>query len=85
MPLPKPQSGESRNEFVSRCMRDDEIGKFPTQEQRIAVCISQWGSTAKSEVEIENVDWSVTAFWKRLINLGYYTSGKRKRKRKPKT
>lgn len=41
MPLPKPNAGESRNEFVSRCMIDltirDEYGSL---DQRIAVCNS---------------------------------------------
>jgi len=41
MPLPKPNVGESRNEFVSRCIIDagmrDEFGLL---DQRIAVCNS---------------------------------------------
>lgn len=41
MPLPKPNVGESRNEFVSRCIIDagmrDEFGSL---DQRIAVCNS---------------------------------------------
>lgn len=40
--LPKP-SGESENEFISRCMGDDQMVKeFPDQDQRAAVCYAQW-------------------------------------------
>jgi hypothetical protein len=40
--LPKP-AGESEDEFISRCMGDSQMLKeFPDQEQRAAVCYSQW-------------------------------------------
>lgn len=40
--LPKP-SGETEDEFISRCMGDSQMLKeFPDQEQRAAVCYSQW-------------------------------------------
>ena len=43
MPMPKPRTGEKRDEFVSRCMGDDVMKRdFPEQEQRVAVCMSQW-------------------------------------------
>jgi len=39
MPLPKPSNGESRNEFVSRCMGDSIMRQeYPHQDQRSAVC-----------------------------------------------
>lgn len=39
MPLPKPRDGESRSEFVERCMVDDvTISEFNTINQRYAVC-----------------------------------------------
>lgn len=41
MPLPTPNEGESRSEFMSRCM--DAAGEeFPDPEQCAAVCSSQW-------------------------------------------
>ena len=40
MPLPTP-SGESQQEFISRCMSELQ-GEFPDQEQRLAVCYTQW-------------------------------------------
>jgi phage I-like protein len=43
MPLPTPESGETRNEFLNRCMINETVKKeFPDNEQRTAVCISQW-------------------------------------------
>ncbi len=43
MPLPKPQKGEERNEFITRCVTQPEItSEFDTQSQRLAVCQSLW-------------------------------------------
>ena len=43
MPIPKPNKGESKNDFISRCMGDNTMKKeFPRQEQRMAVCNSEW-------------------------------------------
>ena len=42
MPLPTPRAGEKRNEFISRCMDNEEMKKdFPKEKQRAAVCYSQ--------------------------------------------
>lgn len=38
--LPKP-SGETEDEFIGRCMSDLKT-EFPEQDQRYAVCKSQW-------------------------------------------
>ena len=43
MPLPEPNETEERQEFLQRCMRDENIiSDFDTLEQRYAVCNSQW-------------------------------------------
>ena len=41
MPLPKPRAGESRNQFVRRCMIDEtSMSEYPDLQQRYAVCLS---------------------------------------------
>ena len=48
MPLPVPEKGESRQDFVSRCIETlttYDADKFPSREQRAAICYSQWGET----------------------------------------
>lgn len=43
MPLPMPRGDEERDGFISRCMSDEvAVSDFPDQEQRAAVCNSQW-------------------------------------------
>lgn len=45
MPLPEKKASESRGEFIVRCMQDHTmIAEFPEQDQRYAVCITQWES-----------------------------------------
>lgn len=47
--MPTPRSGESRDEFVSRCMGDAEARRdFPEQDQRAAFCFSQWRRRGRS-------------------------------------
>ena len=43
MPLPEPRSGESEDDFISRCMSNDTaIEDFPEQDQRLGVCFNQF-------------------------------------------
>ncbi|MCC8190563.1 MAG: hypothetical protein LIP77_08020 [Planctomycetes bacterium] len=46
--MPKPKKNENKQEFVSRCiadLTDEERERFPTVQQRAAICYSQWGET----------------------------------------
>ena len=43
MPIPKPSGGESKREFISRCMSNPIMKReYKEQEERYAVCISQF-------------------------------------------
>lgn len=43
MPIPTPKSGESEQNFISRCMGNSVMSKeFPDKKQRAGVCYSQW-------------------------------------------
>ena len=43
MPLPKPNDGETQDEFMSRCMGNETMNsEYPEQDQRSAVCATQW-------------------------------------------
>lgn len=43
MPLPTPRSGEARGDFIGRCVGSDVVQHdYDTQDQRLAVCYSQW-------------------------------------------
>jgi hypothetical protein len=45
MPIPKPNGEESKREFVSRCMSNPIMKKeYKDQEQRYAVCVSQFSN-----------------------------------------
>jgi hypothetical protein len=49
MPIPKPIENESKDDFISRCMSDDTIqAEYPDNEQRTAVCMSQWKDDGKN-------------------------------------
>ena len=46
--MPKPSAGETRDEFLDRCMSDAEaVADFPDADQRFAVCNSLWGEKAE--------------------------------------
>lgn len=43
MPMPKPESGESQDDFIQRCMGNEVMRQdYPDSEQRSAVCHTQW-------------------------------------------
>ena len=49
MPIPKPNKGESKNDFVSRCMGNETMRKeFPDQKQRAAVCNDSYNKSKES-------------------------------------
>ena len=50
MPLPKPNEGETNQQFVDRCM--DELNEeFPDREQRFAVCGQQLDKKSEKGLE----------------------------------
>lgn len=52
MPLPKPNSGEAQDAFVSRCMGNGTaLADFPDDAQRAAVCHSQWRRRTQANSE----------------------------------
>ena len=43
--MPSPRKGETKKDFVSRCMSSDKSKKsFPNSDQRVAFCYSQFES-----------------------------------------
>lgn len=62
MPLPTPNENETQDEFVSRCMGNETaLEDFPDQEQRAAVCYSQWrGEKSNALKAISRTDDTLT-------------------------
>lgn len=47
MPIPTPNDGESEDDFISRCMGNDAmVEDYPDNDQRAAVCYSQYSERA---------------------------------------
>lgn len=56
MPLPKPNSGEAHDAFISRCMGNaTALADFPDNAQRGAVCYSQWHRRVQANSEAEHL------------------------------
>lgn len=54
MPLPIPNSGESQNDFVSRCMINPTMKQdFSDNDQRLAVCFRQFKKPTSKEFQYE--------------------------------
>jgi hypothetical protein len=49
MPVPKPKDGESKTDFMERCMH--EVSKNPDRpnEQNVAICLSTWRTKHPSD------------------------------------
>jgi hypothetical protein len=43
MPLPSPNTGETQDDFMARCMGNDAVTtEYPDQDQRTAICLRQF-------------------------------------------
>jgi len=51
MPLPTPKKGESRKDFINRCMKDEVMKReYKDRNQRFAICNSQYDRKEKGEM-----------------------------------
>lgn len=52
MPIPKPTSEESRQDFLKRCMGDDTMtSEYTDTDQRLAVCTNEYDSNKEDSIE----------------------------------
>jgi hypothetical protein len=49
MPIPKPNKGQRRDDFIANCMGNETMNKEYDRSQRYAVCMSSWSDTKKKE------------------------------------
>jgi len=50
--MPKPNQSETHDDFITRCMSDEESkSSFPDESQRYAVCESKWSETRMNIIE----------------------------------
>jgi hypothetical protein len=51
MPIPKPNSSESQNDFIKRCMSDEKMmSEYTDIDQRFSICITSYENTNLNEV-----------------------------------
>ena len=54
MPIPKPNSGESESDFMSRCMEDNTMqAEYSQRNQRVAVCLSSFRDGGKKGFDMD--------------------------------
>jgi hypothetical protein len=52
MPLVKPKDKEKREDFISRCMRDEtSTSEYPNPDQRLAVCSSLYKKIIRRNIQ----------------------------------
>jgi HK97 family phage prohead protease len=53
--MPKPNNGESKKDYISRCMGDSEMNsKHPDEKQRYAICQSFWQEKSNNDKKLEH-------------------------------
>lgn len=79
MPIPKPRSNESNNQFIERCMGDDTmLDEYAGADQRLAVCLSQLDKAVEADEEKhvravrETDDAYIIEFGKHMEEDGHY-------------
>jgi hypothetical protein len=57
MPIPKPNSNESKDEFIQRCMSDDVmVSEYKDEAQRYRLCLYSHANDLKAQKEILNAE-----------------------------
>ena len=55
MPIPKPSSGESESDFMSRCMEDTTMqAEYSQRDLRVVVCLSSFREGGKKDTDMDN-------------------------------
>ena len=50
MPLPELKKNETKNDFISRCMKFMKTEKWKDRKQQLAICFTQLGKAAECEI-----------------------------------
>jgi signal peptide peptidase SppA len=59
--MPEPNDDETRDEFIERCMADDEANRdFPDDDQRFAFCQAQW---ERNQDESQSMNLPLCTVW----------------------
>lgn len=57
MPIPKPSSNESKDDFIQRCMSDDVmVNEYKDEAQRYRLCLYSHANDLKAQKEILNAE-----------------------------
>ena len=86
MPLVKPKDKEKREDFMSRCMRDEvSTSEYPNADQRLAVCSSQFKKNNKEEYSMSDIEKMGDAIKSLtdVISKGKYGDGSNAKPKKP--
>lgn len=68
MPLPKPNNGEDKDKFISRCMGNPTMNsEYPKSDQRYGFCMSQWSKKFAEDVMADKLD-----DWIEIFRAGDY-------------
>lgn len=69
MPIPKPKKGESKEDFVGRCMSNPTMrNEYPDRKQRFAICMDSWRNKNKKKKQLEKQHAELHEIWKHLKN-----------------
>lgn len=67
--MPEPRKGEKHDEWIARCMGDEEQNKtFPEQKQRYAVCESKWTNRNKKKKDEMSTKSNLSMLSDKLLN-----------------
>jgi hypothetical protein len=57
MPIPKPNTNESKDDFIQRCMSDDVmVNEYKDEAQRYRLCLYSHANDLKAQKEISNAE-----------------------------
>lgn len=84
MPIPKPEAGEEKNEYMSRCMSFLKAEDKFEQKQKVAICLSTWRKSMGEAIETADVEKQTAKGYVTVIGGEVRKRRKKKKKKKKK-
>jgi len=56
MPVPKPESGQTKNQYMDVCMHEVSKGSKRTQDQNVAICLGEWSKSNEEDAILKRFD-----------------------------
>jgi len=60
MPVPQPEKGQTKNQYMDVCMHEVSKGSKRDQKQNVAICLGNWSKSNEEDAILKRFDIFLT-------------------------